>query len=36
MTAKNEATKTPTLDASIELTPRPAATQTMKAIVQDA
>jgi len=35
MTAKNEATKTPTLDDSIEPTPRSAGAQTMKAIVQD-
>jgi hypothetical protein len=35
MTAKNEATKIPTLDDSIEPTPKPAAAETMKAIVQD-
>jgi hypothetical protein len=35
MTAKNEATKTPTLDDSIEPTPRPNSIETMKAIVQD-
>jgi NADPH:quinone reductase-like Zn-dependent oxidoreductase len=35
MTSKNEATKTPTLDDSIELTPRTADAETMKAIVQD-
>ena len=35
MTAKNEATKTPMLDDSIEPTPRPADAETMKAIVQD-
>jgi NADPH:quinone reductase-like Zn-dependent oxidoreductase len=34
MTAKNEATKTPTLDESIEPTPRAASAETMKAIVQ--
>jgi NADPH:quinone reductase-like Zn-dependent oxidoreductase len=36
MTAKNEATTTPTLDDTFEPTPRPASPQTMKAIVQDA
>jgi len=35
MTAKNEATNTPTLDDSIEPRPKPADAQTMKAIVQD-
>ena len=35
MTAKNEVTKTPTPDDSIEPTPRSAGAQTMKAIVQD-
>ncbi len=35
MTAMNEATKTPTLDLSIEPAPSSADAQTMKAIVQD-
>jgi NADPH:quinone reductase-like Zn-dependent oxidoreductase len=35
MTAKNEATKTPTLEDSIELAPWSADAQMMKAIVQD-
>jgi NADPH:quinone reductase-like Zn-dependent oxidoreductase len=34
MTSENKAMKTPTLDDSIEPTPRPADAQTMKAIVQ--
>src|ERR1019366_646116 len=35
MTSKNEATKTPMLDDSIEPTPRSTDAETMKAIVQD-
>ena len=35
MTAKNEATNTPTLQDTIEPTPRPADAQMMKAIIQD-
>ena len=35
MTTENEATKTPTLEDSIEPEPRPAISKTMKAIVQD-
>ena len=35
MTAKNDAMKTPTLSDSTELTPTPAGTEWMKAIVQD-
>jgi hypothetical protein len=36
MTAKNDVTKTTTLDDSTESTPRLAGVETMKAIVQDA
>jgi hypothetical protein len=35
MTSKNDATKTPTLEDSIEPAPWPADAQTMKAIIQD-